>query len=159
MDNDIQFIDQRIAHLSLLIPQCRALSVAAEKRLPDMIITLEIKRIETIHAFEKRLGELRALLPIYKARCPTYNHLLVKQIINLDLQLIAAKTKHFPSHPPAEYPLALHPAAPHIPATNLPTPQPIQLNDMAGILSERPRQVQKLYWQPGQPISFPVRNF
>ena len=124
MDNNIQFIDQRISHLSSLIPQCRAQSVAAEKRLADTIITLEIKRIEAIYPFEKRLGELQALIPIYKARCPTYEHVLAKQIIYLDLQLIAAKRKHFPSHPPAEYPLALHPAAPHIPATNLPTPQP-----------------------------------
>ena len=66
MDNNIQFIDQRLAHLHTLIPQCRAQSAAAEKRLSDTIITLEIKRIEAIHALEKRLGELRALIPVYK---------------------------------------------------------------------------------------------
>ena len=51
MDNNIQFIDQPIAHLRKLIPQCRAQSAAAEKRLADTIINLEIKRIEAIHAF------------------------------------------------------------------------------------------------------------
>ena len=67
MDNNIQFIDQRIAQIHTLIPQCRAQSTATEKRLADSIITLEIKRIEAIHAIEKRLGELRALIPVYKA--------------------------------------------------------------------------------------------
>ena len=75
MDNNIQFIDQRIAHLCTLIPQCRAQSAAAKKRLADSIITLEIKRIEAIHAIEKRL---RALIPVYKVRCPTYEHVLAK---------------------------------------------------------------------------------
>ena len=91
MDNNIQFIDKRLAHLRTLIPQCKAQSAAAEKRLADSIINLEIKRIEAIHALENRLGELRAIIPVYKTRCPTYEHVLAKQIINLDLQLIAAK--------------------------------------------------------------------
>ena len=64
MDNNIQFIDQRIAHLCTLIPQCRVQSAAAEKRLADTIFTLKIKRIEAFHAFEKRLGLLRALIPV-----------------------------------------------------------------------------------------------
>ena len=105
MDNNIQLIDQRLAHLRSLIPQCRAQSSAAEKRLADTIIILEIKRIEVIHALDKRIGELRALIPVYKARCPTYEHVLAKQIIDLDLQLIAAETKQFPTHPPAQHPL------------------------------------------------------
>ena len=63
MDINIKFIDQRIAHLRKLIPQCRAQSAAAEKRLADTIITLEIKQIQAIHALAKRLGELRALYP------------------------------------------------------------------------------------------------
>ena len=113
-----------------------------------------MNRIEAINAIEKKHSERRALIPVYKARCPKYEHVLVKQIINLDFQLIAAKTKHFLSHHPAVHPLALHPPTPHIPATNLPTPQPIQLNDMAGILSEHSRQIQNLYWQPGHPSAF-----
>ena len=76
MDNNIQFIDQRLVHLCTLIPQNKAQSAAAEKRLPDTIITLEIKRIEAIHALERRLDELRAIIPVYKARCPTYEHVL-----------------------------------------------------------------------------------
>ena len=68
-NNNIQFIDQRLAHLRSLIPQCKAQSAAAEKRLADTIITLEITRIEAILALENRLGELRALIPVYKARC------------------------------------------------------------------------------------------
>ena len=95
IDNNIQFIDQCLAHLRSLIQQFRAQSAAAGKRLADTIITLEIKRIEAIHALERRLGELRALIPVNKARCLTYEHVLAKQIINLDLQLIAAKTKLF----------------------------------------------------------------
>ena len=85
MDNNIQIIDLRLAHLRSLIPQCSAQSEAAEKRLADTIITLEKKSIEAIHALERTLGELRALIPLYKARCPIYEHVLAKQIINLDL--------------------------------------------------------------------------
>ena len=85
MDNNIQFIDQRLAHLCTLIPQCSALSAAAEKRLVDTIITLEIKRIEAIHALEQRLDELQALISVYKTRHRTYEHVLAKQIINLDI--------------------------------------------------------------------------
>ena len=123
MDNNIQFLDQRIAHLHTLIPQCRAQSAAAEKRLADSIITLEIKHIEAIKAIEKRLGEVRALIPVYKARCPTYEHVLAKQLINLDLQLIAEKTKQFLSHPLTANPLAPHPRAPHPPVTSLFAPE------------------------------------
>ena len=94
-NNNIQFIDQRMAHLTTLIPHCRVQSTVAEKRLANTIITLEIKRIKEIHALEKKLGELQALIQVYKARCPTYEHVLAKQIINLDLQLITAKTKQF----------------------------------------------------------------
>ena len=54
---------------------------------------MEIKRIQAIHTLEKRLGELRALIPVYKARNPTYEHVLAKQIIDIDLQLIEAKSK------------------------------------------------------------------
>ena len=163
-NNNIQFIDQRLAHLRLLIPQCKAQSAAAEKRLADTIITLEITRIEAILALENRLGELRALIPVYKARCPTYEHVLAKQIINLDLQLIVAKTKQFPTHPPASHLFAPHPPAPlssppHSPEQHPPVPQPVQLNDMDGILNELPRQIPNLYWQPGQPIGVPVSHF
>ena len=98
MDNNIQFIDQRLAHLRSLIPQCKAQSAAAEKRLADLIITMEIKRIQAIHTLENRLGELRALIPVYKARHPTCEHVLAKQIINLDIQLIASKTNQFSLH-------------------------------------------------------------
>ena len=83
--NNIQFIDQRLAHLCSLIPQCKAQSAVAEKRLADTIITLEIKRIDTIHALENRLGRLRALITVYNPRSPTYEHVLAKQIIDLDL--------------------------------------------------------------------------
>ena len=131
MDNNIQFIDQRVPHLRSRIPQCRAKSATAEKRLDNTIIILEIKRIDAIHAFEKRLGKLLALIPIYKARCPTYEHVLAKQIINLDLQLIAANGKQFPTYPPALHPTALHYFALHPPETNLPAPQLLKSNNMA----------------------------
>ena len=58
MDNNIELIDQRFAHLRTLIPICKAQSAAAEKRLANEIIALEIKRIEAIHAIQHRLGEL-----------------------------------------------------------------------------------------------------
>ena len=64
MHNNIQLIDQRLAHLRSLIPICKAQSAAAEKRHANEIIALEIKRIETIHAIQHRLGELRALIPV-----------------------------------------------------------------------------------------------
>ena len=126
MDTNIQFIDQRLAHLRSLIPRCKDQSAAAEKRLADLIITMKIKRIQAIHTLEKRLGELRALIPVYKARNPTYKHVLAKQIIDLDLQLIAAKSTKFPTHQTAlHYPTAylfvpqpplLQPFAPQPPA-------------------------------------------
>ena len=80
--------------------------------------------------------------------------MLAKQIINLDLQLIATKIKQFTTHSPTPHPFELHPSEPQSP-----TPQPIQLNDMAGILTERPRQIPNIYWQPGQPIGALVTNF
>ena len=30
---------------------------------------------------------------------------------------------------------------------------------MAGIVTERPRQITNIYWQPGEPIDVPVTNF
>ena len=120
---------------------------------------MEIKRIEAIHALERRLVELRALIPVYKASSATYKHLLHKHIINLELQPIAGKTKHFPIHPSAPHPTALHQPAPHPFETNLSTPQPLESNNMAGILTERPGQIPNFYWQPGQPIGAQVINF
>ena len=64
------------------------------------------------------------------------------------------KTKQFPLHP-----LEAHPPAQHSPATDQLTPQPLQSNYMAEVLTERPRQIPNLYWQPGQPIGAPVSNF
>ena len=80
--------------------------------------------------------------------------MLAKQIINLDLQFIAANKKQFPTHSPTPHSFALLPSEPQPP-----TPQQIQLNDMAGILTEPPRQIITIYWQPGQPIGAPVSNF
>ena len=143
-NNNIQLIDQRLAHLPTLIPQCREKSAGAENRLADTIITLDIKRIEAIHALEKRLGELRAPIPIYKARSPTYKHVLAKQIIDFDLQLIVAKTKQFPTNPTPQNLLVHYPRAPLVPTARPPIPQQIQLNNMNGVLAERPRHFPNL---------------
>ena len=164
MDNNIQFIDQRIAHLWSLIPICKARSTAAEKRMADTIITLEIKHIKAMGVLENRLGQLRAHIPVFKARCPTYVHVLAKQINSLDLQLIATKTKQFPTHPPAPQLFAPNPPATLSPPSlsleqHPPVPQPVQINDIARILTERPRMIPNLYWQPGQPIGVPVSHF
>ena len=102
---------------------------------------MKIKRIEAIHTLEKRLGDLRALIPVYKARCPTYEHVLAKQLINLDLQLIEAKTKRFSQNPSTTHPPTLHPIAPPPPATILPPPELLQSKNMAGFLTESPRHV------------------
>ena len=98
---------------------------------------------------KRDLASFEPYIPVYKARCPTYEHVLAKQIINLDLQLIAANAKQFSTHPPAPHPFE----------TNLLASQPIESNDMAGILTERPRQIPNLYWQQGQPIGAPVSPF
>ena len=82
------------------------------------------------------------------------NMCLPRKIISLDLQLIAANTKQFPTEPSAPHLFSLHFPAPHSPE-----PHSVQLNDMVGILTERPRQILNLYWQPGQPIGVPVSNF
>ena len=157
--NNIQLIDQRLAHLCSLIPKCKTNLAAAEKRFADTIITLEIKHIEAIQALETRLSNLRALIPVYRDRCPTYEHVLAKEIINLDLQLIAAKAKQYPTHSPAPHPTALNQFEPHPLETNLPALQLLESNDMAGILTERTGQIPNLYWQPGQPIGAPVSHF
>ena len=68
MNNNIQFIDKRLAHLRSLIPRCKAKSAAAKKIHADWIITMEIKRIQAIHTLEIKLGELRAPIPVYQAR-------------------------------------------------------------------------------------------
>ena len=70
MDNNIKLIDDRLAQLRSLIPQLRTHSLAAETRLANEIITLELKRIEAIHTLEKKLTELRVLIPLYKASGP-----------------------------------------------------------------------------------------
>ena len=75
--------------------------------------------------------------------------MFAKQIINVDIQLISAKTNQFSLHQPS-----LHPTAPH-PFS----PQPIQLNDIAGILTKRTKQIPNIYWKPGQPIGAQVSNF
>ena len=85
--------------------------------------------------------------------------MLAKQIINLDLQLIAANGKQFPTHPSAPHPTELHHFAQLPPETNLFAPQLLESNNMAGILTEHRRQVPNLYSQPGQPIGVPVSNF
>ena len=71
MDRIIQFIDQRLLHLRLLIHKCKAQLAAVEKRLADLIITLKIKRNNAIQDFEKRRGKLRALISVFKSRFPT----------------------------------------------------------------------------------------
>ena len=105
-------IDQRLAQLRVLITQSRAQSAAAETPLANEIITLELKRIEAIHALEKKLAEVRVLIPLYKARGRAYEHVFVDQIINLDLHLIAAKSNQHLPHPPS----------PQLSAPQMPTP-------------------------------------
>ena len=139
-----------------------------------MIITIKIKRIHPIHTFQKRFGELKALNPVYNALNPTYEHVRAKQIIYLDLQLIAVKSTQFPTHPTAPHsptaylcvpqppllqqlapkPPALQPAAPQLFA-----PHQLQINNLTESLTEPPRKIPNFYWQPGKPIGAPVSNF
>ena len=148
MDN-IKLIDQRLTQLCALIPQSRAHSAAVETRLANEIINLKLKRIEAIQALEKKLGELKGLIKVYKARLPAYEHVLADQIINFELHLISVKSNQPSPNQPAS-----HPPVPHLPA-----PQPIQSNNIAEIITERPRLIQNLYWQPGQPVGAPIRTF
>ena len=81
------------------------------------------------------------------------------QIIDIDLQLIKAKSKSIPTLSPAPHLSAAHSPLPK-PFSSLPlAPQPLEINDMAGILTEHPRQIPNLYWQPGQPIGASVNHF
>lgn len=78
---------------------------------------MKIKRIEAIHALEKKLGEFRALVPVYKARWLTHEHVLADQIINFDLQLIAVKSNQHATNSPAPHlhvPIHLHIIQPHL---------------------------------------------
>ena len=142
-------IDQRIAYLRVLTPRFRTYSSAAETHLANEIILLELKRTDTIKALEKKLLKFRELIPVYKARFPAYEHMLADQIINLELQLISVKSNKPSQNQPASHPTVLQP----------PAPQHIQSNNMAGILTERPRQFLNLYWKQGQPVGAPVRTF
>ena len=149
MNNNINLIDRRLAQLRSLIPQFRTHSSAAEIRLANEMITLELKSIEAIHAIEKKLGELRILITGYKTSGPAYKHILADQIINLDLQIIEAKSnQHLPDQP-----------LQHTPAPQIPAPEQIQSNDMAEIFTERPPQIPNIYWQQGQPVDAPVSTF
>ena len=124
MDDNIKLIDQQILQLRALIPRFKGHSPADENRLAE-IITCELKRIEAINALEKNLGDLKNLIPVYKARCPENKNVLADQIINLELQLIAAKSKQFAPHPLAPLPPAQQP---FVLQSN--SVQPIQSNDM-----------------------------
>ena len=123
---------------------------------------MEIKRIQAILTLEKKLGELRALIPVYKARNPTYKHVLAKQIIDIDLQLIEAKY-NFPTYSLKTHPFAAHSILPQQfsaqPPAPQPPPQPLEINDIVGILTERPRQIPNLYWEPGHPIGAPINHY
>ena len=126
IDNNIKLIDQRLAQLRALIPQSRAQSAAKETRIVNEIINLELKLIEAIKALKKKFNNLTKCTPVYKA--PEYEHVLADQIINLDFQLISAKSNHpLPNQPES------HPPAPQQPA-----PQPKQLSDMAKLFTDCP---------------------
>ena len=96
-----------------------------------------------------KLADLRKLIPIYKPRSPANEYVLADQIINLELQIIAAKSKHLAPDQPAPQQLAPHPSA----------QQPLQSNEMHEILTNCPQQIPNLYWQPGHPIGAPGRTF
>ena len=96
-----------------LISRFRAHSIAAEHRLANDIITYELKRIEALQVFEKKLGEIKILVPVYKACCPAIEHLLDVQIINFELKLIAAKSNKQAPHTSAQLPPAQQPHLPH----------------------------------------------
>ena len=147
MENNIKLIYQRLSQLRAHIPRFKDHSTEAENRLANEIICLEIKRIDAVLVCEKKLGELKAPIPVYKAQCPAYEHLLDDKIINIDLQIIAAKSNHPSSHPSSP-----PPAAPQIPVPQPPIPQslqPIQSNDLARNFTGRPQQIPNLYWQQG----------
>ena len=107
MNNNVKSIDQRLSQHCALVEKFKYHSTVAENRYPREIIRCEIKRINIIQELEKKLGELRALIPVFKAECPANEHLLAVQIINIDLQIIVVKLNHihvlshFSSPPPA----------------------------------------------------------
>ena len=95
--------------------------------------------------------------------------MLAKQIIDIDFQLIKAKSTNFPSHShvphlsaahsPLPQPFSALAPAPQPLEPHPPQPQPLEINDMVGILTETPRQIPNLYCKPGQPIGAPVNHF
>lgn len=120
---------------------------------------MEIKGIQAIHTFDKRLCELQFFIPVYQARNPTCDNALAKQIINFDIERFAAKSKQFPTHLPAPHSFAPQWFLAHQPAAHILSPQQIVLHDITEFLTEHIRQIPNLYWQPGKPINTPVRNF
>ena len=76
MGNTIKLIDQQLSQLRGLILRFRELSTAAEIRLANEIITRELKRFDAIQALNKKLGDLRKLIPVYTARFPANEYVL-----------------------------------------------------------------------------------
>ena len=113
----------------------------------DYHIGAQVHQVNSRHW--NKLGELKGLIPVYKACDPAYEHVLANQNINLDLQYTASNSNQHLQHPPAQHP----------PAQQIPPSQQIQSNNMAWIFSERPRQVQNLYWQSGHPVGAPFSRF
>ena len=101
MDNNIKLIDKQLSQLRTIIPRFRADSPAAEIRLANEIITCYLKRIEAINALEKKLDNLQQLIQVYKARFSANENVLADQLINHELQLIAAKSNQPAPHPSA----------------------------------------------------------
>ena len=112
MDNNIHLIHHRHSQLRALILQSKAQSAIAETRFANKIINLELKRIQAIQALQKKLADLRGLIPVYKARYPSYEHVLADQIINFELQLISPKSNQLSPNKPASHLLVPQPFAP-----------------------------------------------
>ena len=116
----------------------------------------------TIKLIERRLEQLRAMIPLYKGKAALENW-LASEIIDWQIR----RNEYLHSHPT---PVAQQFSIPKLTSvqrsSQLAVPTSVQNppaipNTMSGNLSERPRQTvnSRAYWQTGQPVGAPTRYF
>ena len=107
---------------------------------------------QTIQLIERRLEQLRAMIPLYK-RKPPLEKWLASEII--DWQIRRNEYLYSQSTPVrSSVPTRVTTLVPNSEPTFDPQPDPIpEQNTMPGIYLDR------AYWQPGQPVGVPARYF
>ena len=105
---------------------------------------------KTIQLIERRLEQLRSMIPLYKGKPPLENW-LASEIIDWQIR----RNEYFQNH---------QTSVQRPPLLQVPTSvqnSPAILDTMPGNLTEHSLQTanSRAYWQPGQPVGAPARYF